>query len=699
MTPQLQASLGIAALLLVAACKGDTPTPVNSSVARFEPTAEGPPDWGEVPFPSDLYLDAAGEVELGVLPTRRSSDPLYDAVRAALRSRRGFCATCNAYFPIDGGVDPESAALTSDPAPSDAIVIVDVDPASPERGQLYPTRVEWNDRLSVLAVRPARGVALRAGRHYAVALTSALLGVNGLAVEPGPAFRLVRDEASGGGAAIERARAVMEPALVELERAGVTRETVVSLAAFTTEDVTADVLAARSVVHAAPTPAAVVDRVYEGADIDDLLGIPSEPRAGIDVEPAAGTLGTRSLRHETVALVVTGRFQAPRLVEGVGTEVGATRRDETGRVAGGPLEDVPFMLTIPAGADLARLPVVISHHGFNASRTTGFVLADTVGRAGAAVLGIDAYQHGSRAESARDDRHAIRGELDGADGFAEADMTAVSGRVFGLAGVPDDMVLFPGYPLAAFTQFVSDTMAAVRFAREGDLGALRAAHPSLATLAFDPARVLLVGNSMGAVVGTGVLAAETDLAAVVLNVAPGSIIETLSEGAEFRGLTVNVFLPVLSITGVFDEIERSIVMDPVIDLFRWMIEPIDPLALAPYVVAHRVVAGPAPDVLWQLARLDEVASPPASESMVAAAEAEAGLDIDGATFAVRRFDPAAHGMLEESEQVSRYEPPLVPPLVPRAEPIPVINPIDAVHGQIEAFVRSRIETGRAQPPD
>jgi hypothetical protein len=46
---------------------------------------------------------------------------------------------------------------------------------------------------------------------------------------------------------------VLAPALDELERIGIGRNRIVALAAFTTEDVTADVLAARAAVQGGPT--------------------------------------------------------------------------------------------------------------------------------------------------------------------------------------------------------------------------------------------------------------------------------------------------------------------------------------------------------------------------------------------------------------------------------------------------------------
>ncbi len=694
----------------------------GGAVAVFDPRApEGEAlAWGAVPFPSDLYLDESGRTRIGALPTRLSSEPRFVALRELLASRSGACGSCNVYFRFEGALDPASVPTSAAPGDAtsidDAIVLVDVDPASPEHGRLIPLRVELGDDR--IAVRPVRGIVLHRGRRYAAAITSAIRAADGAPLAPSPAFLAVRDgEGAIAGAAIDRARALLGPALDELDALGMPRDRVVALTAFTVGDPTIDLRDARAAVHASERPVAVVDRVWTTpAELDDLLGVPGEDRPGIDVPPAAGTEGPRSIRHATTLAVVTGRFRAPRFVEGTGAEIGAPRRDADGRLAPGELEDVPFVLIVPAGADLARLPVLVHHHGFNASRVTGFVLADTAGAAGIAVLSIDAFQHGARAEEHEDALHQMRGDVPGADGFAETDVSAVSARTFGIAGAPEGMQLYPGYPLGAFLQFDADVMAAIRFAREGDLSAIQAAVPALAELALDPDRVMYAGNSMGAVIGAGVLSVESDARAFVLNVQPGSIIESLAEAAEFRPLTEGVFLPLLSIPGGFDDVTRSLVMDPTIDLFRWALEPVDPLALAPYLFLDPVASGERPDVLFQLASLDQLAAPPAVQSMLGAAGVPGVgafdvVPLEGATVPVRanletpsgaitaaayRFDPAAHGMLEIIEQPSTHEPPLVPPLIERDSPITVTNPIAGVHDQIETFLRTRIETGRAE---
>src|SRR6185295_11172473 len=117
----------------------------------------------------------------------------------------------------------------------------------------------------------------------------------------------------------------------------------------------------------------------------ELLGIPGEDRPGIDVPPATGTAGTRSIAHDAIAEVITGYFVAARILSGAGTDIGTALRDDDGRIVAGPREHVPFVLTLPATPAGPQMPVLVAHHGFNASRVTGFASANTAAKAGTAV--------------------------------------------------------------------------------------------------------------------------------------------------------------------------------------------------------------------------------------------------------------------------------------------------------------------------
>jgi hypothetical protein len=423
-----------------------------------------------------------------------------------------------------------------------------------------------------------------------------------------------------------------------------------------------------------------IDRWRRADEIDELLGVPSEDRPGIDVPPAPGVAGTRSIVHGSISDVITGSFLAARIVSGTGTDIGTPLRDTQGQIVAGVREAVPFVLTLPKVPAGGQFPLAVAHHGFNASRVTGFAWAETAARAGVAVLAIDAFQHGERAASARDTMHAVRGDLAGADGFAETDALDVSARVFGVVGAAEGLQLFTGYSLGALLQFGADIASAVRVVRDGALAQALRDHGGAEFAGFDTQRIGFIGNSLGAVVGASVLVAEPDVHFAVQNVPPGSIVETLAQSPEFRPLVDALFLPILGVGGPFDEVDRHLLFDPLVDLSRWILEPIDPLALAPYLVLDPVRQGTPPEILFQVAALDEVAAQLATQSMLAATGA----------VNVTRYDPAGHGMLEVLNQSSRYEPPAAPPFVSRPAELPIANPIVAEHEEIEAFLADSV---------
>lgn len=655
----------------------------RSTTVRFE-LGDGPLDLGQIPFPSDLYRDSAGAIRIGAVPNPGSDTPLFEAIRTLLEARAGFCTTCTVRFELGGALDPSSLDA--------GLLLVAVDGADPP----VPVVGHWDPLARVVAVRPRAGHVLDPGRRYAAVLGRSVRDEAGTHIAPSPTLaRLLAGHAIGAREVV--AEAALHEVLEALAPHGIDADDIAGLAWFTTDTPAADLERIRSAVRAAPAPALVVDRVWVGAEVDELLGVPSEARPGTDVAPAAGVAGTAAIVHDTTGWVVTGTFAAPRFVEGSGTDVGRTTRDDSGHPEARTDDRVPFALIVPEDADLGDLGVVVHHHGFSASRATGFVLADTVGHAGYAVLALDGFQHGARAPSARDERYALRGNVGGEDGLAETFDLDVSARMFGVVDTAPGEEVSPAYPLAAFMQLAADAMSAVYLVQDGDLGELQAADPGLSELAFDPARVVYVGNSMGSVVGTAVLSAEPELAAAVLNVAPGAIVDTLVEAGEFAALTHGLLLPVLGVTPPAPGNEAALGLDPTVDLYRWAMEPVDPLALAPAVRA-RLLDGP--DLLVQLAGHDEVAAPAPSQALVRAlglagfgdfAHADIPPAVPGASQAAVRFDGAMHGMMELGMQESAWME--LDPLVPREESELRANPIDAVHEQIEAFVRSLDEEG------
>lgn len=722
--------LGIALCLLASGCGDDDGSaPAHRGpLASFAVPAEGALSWGDVPFPHDLYTDDAGRLDLGTMPV---DSPVWQDARTALAERVGFCTICAAHFPIVGEIDRASLGETpspGDPASvDDAIVMVDVDPESPERGRLIPLRTQFapdesapDDPKGFVSVRPVRGVVLAPERTYAIVLTNRLLDPFGAPLRATTQFAAARDGASDD-AATARAATSMQDALREVGAVGVPLERIVSAAVFTTGDPTSHARAISDLVDTwadAASPVATFDRMWRADDgsLDDLLGTPASDLPGMDAPPAPGTEGERAVAHETTSLLLSGSFNSPRIVSGERFDVGTLRREPDGSLGVGPDEAVPFLLTIPEGADVANLPVVIVHWGIGGQRKNALVLADTLGRLGIAVMGIDPYQHGGRSESAEDRAHDVRGGdgLLGPDGLEEHDDIGLTLRMFGGVGAEPGLEASPRYPLAAMSQLTADLIAALHFVRSGDLGALSAADPALANLAFDPDHLMLVAESLGTIPATALLAARSDVSAAVLAVSPGSLIEIICEGPVFRG-TAKILLGSLGLGGEFDEVDKSLCMDPVADFYRWSIEPIEPIAQASRLFSAPAVDGPRPDVMWLFGEMDESIGTPMPDAMVGATGAPgigefAFADVraelaplagnlstpsGNVTAGAIRYEQAGHGLLGSQNQQSTIVPPVLPPFETRADALSFLNPIDRTHAQVATFFEARLRDGQA----
>ena len=684
----------------------------HPAIARFAPSTD-PMGFGDVPFPSDLYLGADGHVSLADLPIETADSAGLDALRVRLERETGFCTICGTHFYIDGDVDPASVPASVSASATAAVVLADVDPSSSERGRLFPLEVQWLPSAGRLSVRPPLGVALHRERTYAVALTSQVRGVDGAPVAATAAFVAARDGTGVGDPAVMRARTVLAPALAELTRVGVDVTQVVALAVFTTHDPTDTGLAVREAVQAAATPSASVDFVYPNAtmSLDQLLGVPATTGFGGDLPELGGVAGERGLPHTSTRRIVIGSFESVRVIEGAGAELGTLHRDAAGVPRANGSERIPFVLIVPTGADVTNLPVAIFAHGHPRTMEDALMLADTLGASQIAVLAYDAFQHGGRSVHPTDTLLA-RGAA-GADGFFEHVRTDVQTRIYAIGGTPTGFSCATVYREGTFAQILADAHAVVRFAVSGDLSAIAAADAALTGLAFDTDHVFVIGNSFGTVSTSWLLTLEPDLDAAVLNVSGGDNIQNFLGSALARG-TAEGLLGNFGVRGRFDETSRRTAFEPMLDMVVWALSPFDAHALAPYAFLEPVVSGPRPDVLFQSAELDEFVPVWGAEGVVASMgvprlgpfDFVSGVPVapepvvanlatpTGPVTAVAHLYPgASHLMLASNATTQSFAAPIIPPFRRLASTQPITEPTTAVHLEIRTFLSRHVMNG------
>jgi len=197
----------------------------------------------DFPYPSDLRLSPDGTPDLSNFPD--PGVPILAGLKVGATQRKGFPVVPVGYFRFTATAklsprDPEKVATDK------GVLLIDVDPTSPERGTTFPVVAATPspdpyvpENLLAIAARP--GIVLSPNRKYAFVVTREV------GFEPGGATP-TQPEALAEMARGETPRGAKGPALKELyaplweslNQAGVTRDQVIGATVFTTGDVVKD---------------------------------------------------------------------------------------------------------------------------------------------------------------------------------------------------------------------------------------------------------------------------------------------------------------------------------------------------------------------------------------------------------------------------------------------------------------------------
>jgi hypothetical protein len=211
------------------------------------------------PWPGDLRREN-GRPRLAGYPNPRNSATVTEEL-AALDGLDGFSPVAAGYVRFTGALDPASLPSTPNAAlqPLSAVQLVNIDPASSERGARWPLSLSLIEGAGVywqphtLAFMPAIGFPLRAGTRYALVVTDAARGLLG-PTAPSPDLAAILSDAGLADGALARARAALAPALAELTNQGFPAERLVQLSVFTTADPGAELRALRTATRASSPP-------------------------------------------------------------------------------------------------------------------------------------------------------------------------------------------------------------------------------------------------------------------------------------------------------------------------------------------------------------------------------------------------------------------------------------------------------------
>jgi hypothetical protein len=225
------ASLALALGLLLVACGDDDASTVYFDADQITT----PATFWNFPFPSDQRLDASGAPDLAAFPNPRGV-PIMTQLLSLVPERRGWPMMASAYVRFTA---PVPAAALDTVLSDGPLYLIDIDPASPERGTKHPivgkTLVEDSYVPSnVLAMAPRPGIVLRAKTKYA--------------------YVIARDFAPGFARPSAFGERLYPELWTTLDTIGLDREDVLVATVFTTGDEIARIRTRSEAIRAAYSP-------------------------------------------------------------------------------------------------------------------------------------------------------------------------------------------------------------------------------------------------------------------------------------------------------------------------------------------------------------------------------------------------------------------------------------------------------------
>lgn len=625
--------------------------------ARFVLPTKDAPDFLAVPFPSDLYLDATTK-RVGEIPKLNAYSLSGSAfLNAGLGQLDGFGTTAGAIFAIDDHTKEMAAPAELDlatlpvkegdtTAPSATVMLVDLEAAS-AAAALVPARADYHSDAPngsttppLLVIYPARGVVLAEKHRYAAVLTTGVHAKDGTPVSPSAKFVAVRDgkqRTTVGeklyGDAIDKI-ATLVPALAD-------KTTIAAVAVYTTHGMGHEIVDLRAAFTKQAPPVLKWDAaslapmgvgLFANAPLpigkgyvdtlDAWLGTSAQLPDTTD-DPADDQLTGRA--HDALAVIGTAVYNAPSvLLESAMTFNDPAHhtfsRDASGKPIVNPMKatsKIWMTVALPKGAVPAKgFPTVIVQHGLSGDRSIVLSVANTFAKLGWATVGIESVTFGARATLPANTADAASvfpwsatAAYKGPDGFVDVPngSTDFFGGLRSLGAVRDHM-----------RQSALDLGSAVDVVRNPalDLGPLLAAVPGAK---LDATKVVFLGNSLGALMGSMLAAIDPHVKAFVLNVGGGGLI--LELGANSPNIATSLNQAAALNFGFANG--RFASGHPLLQVLQHIVDPGDPLLYARNIVTSPLTINgaknPPKDVIQIEALWDETVSNQSNEALARAA--------------------------------------------------------------------------------
>ena len=671
-------------VLLVLACSSSPSS--TTRVILDIPEDGSAPAFGQTPWPTDANREHVGLDAM--FPS------MSELVTEHLLALDGFGMRPTVQFFIDGELDESTLAEHG--------FLVDVDPASPERGSTIALDWRWDAERHAAAGAVPKGVVLREGTRYAAVLTRDVEDADGHALAAMPPLAELP-------ARWETTAAAQAELAESHELAGLT--------VFTTQHARGPLIAARELIGdaaaVAPPVLEVPDAglVFTGMELDALFGVAERDAGGAEI---LGWSNPTGMAHDHVAAVVTGTITIARF-----------RRDDTGDdtptdetfdvdASGTPrliaVEPIPITFIFPVGsAPDTGWPIAIIGHGLGASRHAMLSFAEPLTRAGFALVAIDLEGFGSRQDP--DDvsnnsagfHEAFSGDAALRDGFG--DLTGFGTQLTFL----EDFLNFSA-TRDSVRQSVLDLGRVVELLRlDPALPAIAAELPGSIDVAIDVRRLAYLGESYGSLVGSVFASVEPHVGLFVLDVLGGGMLDLEIMGAPgIYTLAVPFASAVYNFSGRLDR------WHPAVSSIQSIIDAADPLTwggrvfdgtlperhvLGIEVMGDELIPNDATDALSRVMGLHLLEPYSAAPEGLPTIASPASANVNGQTAVVVQYSPATHGAnwtsLEGQLQFVPGFPHEGEDPFPRLQaPIAVVNPL---YETLDQVVQA-LQTFQTGPP-
>lgn len=588
---------------------------------RFDPSS---PSVG--PYPTDVLTVDDASQKTG----RRVNLPLVDC-----KAEPSTCEEITLLNQLDGfNVNPRMLVRFSAPVNADTLrdgmFLVALENLTGEeyglakKGDVIPiNQVIYDPSTDTAYAKPDPPIDQH--RRFLLVVTTGVLDGNGQPVSEDPMFVACLGRITRGPYCGSLATAVSENAPTFYPRR------IVAASIFTTMSATdwlekARAAAGRTPVKLAPSEAAGVVKLSEVEQVVWRRQTGVNPTRYGETELPIGLL-------TNVAQVAFGSFRSPKFLDA--EQVIPPAETALNVPAPPSSEEIFYVAFLPnSPKPAAGYPVVVVGHGLGDSRFgAASFLGSSFAGAGYATIAIEEVGHGYGADSrliiTKKDGSAVEIPAGGRGVDLDGNGTIDNGEGCVLLqpalGIRDCL----RQSAVDFAQLVRALGAGADLDGDGSLD-------------LDPSRVYYVGQSLGAMVGTVLMAIEPDLPVAALNVGGGTVVDIARWSPSLHVLAIGFLLlrspPLLNGFFDFDEdyvlryqpahyvrVQGAIDIQNYFERLEWLQASGDPFSYAPHLVSSTLPGVPIKRVLWLFGKGDQTVPNPAETALVRAANMQSSM--------------------------------------------------------------------------